>query len=160
MARTKKYSPSGNTKTADYKDYSIRYRLLELLGAETQDRYNKNLLYGAGSYNLSKLQGTLKFIPDLKNFKNDYYLEGDTEEQTKVAKYFEYGTGLFNTRTKADYIRPVNAPMMVWKDKHTGKMIFAKKTKGVKPVFAMTKAIKSVDMDMEVLLPRLMRYIQ
>jgi hypothetical protein len=134
---------------ADFVDYSLVYKILLKIGKETQIRYNRNLYHGAGGYNLSKLKDSLKFIPDLQNFENNYYLEGKTEELTKLAYYFEYGTGLFNTRSKKGYIRPINYEYMMWKDPETGALIKAKKTKGVKPVFAMTKAIASVKHDEE-----------
>lgn len=153
----KKVPPEEYGKAPDFKDFSLRYRVLQLMGEEAKVRYNRNLLYGAGEYNLKKLQGTLKFIPDLQNFKNIYYLEGKTDEITKIANYFEYGTGLFNTRTRPRYIRPINYQYMRWQDKDTGQMIFVKKTKGVKPVFAMTKAVKSIELDKEILLPKLIK---
>jgi hypothetical protein len=142
-------------KQKKYKEGDNRYHILMALGKEAQKRYNKNMLEGAGNYNLSKLQNTLKFIPNLQTFENEYYLEGDSEEQTRIAYYFEYGTGLFNTRSRKKYITPINFEHMKWKDKKSGKMIFAKRTKGVRPVFAMTKAVLSIKYDLDYLLPKI-----
>jgi len=124
-----------------------RLLILNELGKIAQKKYNENLLHGAVSYNLGKLRNSLQFSPDPEEFDNAYWIEADSEELTKVAYYFEYGTGIFNTKnrkTARNYITPTNGEYMVWKDKKSQKMIFAKRTKGVRPVFMMTKAINYV----------------
>lgn len=133
-----------------------RLAILFEIGKEAQRRYNHNILTGAGNYNLRMLKNSLQFEPDPYAFENVYWIDTGNEEKNKIADYFEYGTGLFNTKSRAGamsrgYIRPIDSNYMVWKNKSSGKMIFAKKTKGVMPVFMMTKAVKSVQFDREYL---------
>lgn len=122
-----------------------RLQILTKMGKIAQEKYNDYLLQGAGNYNLQMLRNSLMFFSDVKTFQNVYWIKAKTDELTKVAYYFEYGTGIFNSKSKRGaYIKPKKGEYMVWKSKTSNQMIFAKRTKGVRPVFMMTKAIHYV----------------
>ncbi len=61
------------------------------------------------------------------------YLNG-SEHDLNVLKWLEFGTGLFGPLRRM--IKPNVAKYMHWVDKLTGKHIFARETKGIRP-FAM-----------------------
>jgi len=134
-------------------NYERELILIEL-GELTRQRYDEYLERNNRGYNLNLLKGSLQFIPMPNAFENEYYLNASDEELTKLAYYFEYGTGLFNTKTRIkanlDYIRSKSGKLLRFQDKK-GKLIFTPKVKGVRPVFAMTKAIKSIDQQRDVL---------
>jgi len=118
-----------------------RQHVLEYMGEIAQDKYDEYVVEGGNSkgYNLSSLQGSLQFIPDVKAFENDYYLEGDDHKKTEIAYYFEYGTGMFNLKNPSP-IRASKQDFMKWKSK-SGFWRRAKEVKGVYPILAMTKAV-------------------
>lgn len=123
-----------------------RLIILEELGKVAQEKYNDILSSNHRGYNLSLLQGSLQFRPDIKTFDNDYWIETGSDELNKIASYFEYGTGLFNSKTKSSarkYITPVTSEYMRFIAKD-GNLVFAKQTRGVKPIFMMTKAVQHV----------------
>jgi len=130
--------------------------ILEMLGAIAQDKYDEYIVQGgrAKGYSLGPLQGSLKFTTNPESFENDYHLEGENEHWTNVANYFEYGTGLYNQRRagkyRAGYIRPTTAEYMKFTLKG-GTQMFAKKVKGVHPIFAMEKAVKYVQFNRPML---------
>ena len=136
--------------------YNERAIILDELGRETQRRYNDNILWRAGGYNLQKLKNSLQFQSDIYSNQNTYWIDTGNEELNRIADYFEYGTGIHNTKsrpgaTSTDYIRPKKKEFMKWRSKITNKMIFAKQTQGVRPVFMMTTAISSVEHDKDSL---------
>lgn len=55
------------------------------------------------------------------------------------AKYQEFGTGIYSG---GGYITPKTSRFLIWKDRKTGKLIFAKRVKGVKPKRFFGKAIE------------------
>ena len=117
-------------------------RILNEIGRITKGRYNKNLHFGAGNYRLGLLKNALKYevTSDLQlTFKID---SGDAKLD-KLAMYFEYGTGMNNTQFRKKYIRPIHGDYMRFKYK--GKWITTDKVRGVRPIFMMTKAIKSIE---------------
>lgn len=56
----------------------------------------------------------------------------------EYAKYQEFGTGIYAGK---GYIYPKRSRFLIWKDK-SGKTIFAKRVKGVKPVRFFGRAIE------------------
>ena len=135
-----------------------RYIILNELGKIASKKYNEYLLENAGSYNLQRLRNSLQWEPDIKEFDNKYWIDAGSEEMNKIANYFEYGTGIFNTSTKRgakQYILPKQGPYMIWKDHTSQKMIFAKRTKGVRPVLMMTKAVAYIRHNRDVLIRRI-----
>lgn len=130
--------------------YEERAEILYRLGEIAQKKYDEFVIQGgsAKGYNLTPLVGSLQFKMNVEAFENDYWLEQVDEHWTKVAIYFEYGTGLFNTtragKYRAGYIKPVVEEYLSFVAKD-GKFVKTKRVKGVQPVFAMTKAIKYVE---------------
>ena len=140
-----------------------RLRILYKLGKIAQDKYNDNLTMGSNataSYNLSRLRNSLKFEPDPQNFDNYYYIDTGEDELTKIAYYFEYGTGIWNTQTRKSaraYIQAKNGKYMVFKNKKNQQLVFTKKQQGVHPVFMMTKAVNYVRNNHDILVRRIRR---
>ena len=131
-----------------------RLLILNELGKIAKQKYNEYLLSGSDeyNYNLMKLRNALQFTPDIVNFDNVYWIDTGNEELTKVAYYFEYGTGIFNTVNKRHaYITPKKGEFMVWKDKQSRQLVFVKRTKGVQPIFMMTKAVNYIRNNREVI---------
>ena len=130
-----------------------RFLILSELGKIAQQKYNEYLFSGSESYNynLRKLRNSLQFEPDISNFDNAYWIDTGNEELTKVAYYFEYGTGIFNTTGRRGYITPKKGEFMVWKDKQSRQLVFVKRTKGVQPIFMMTKAVNYIRNNREVI---------
>lgn len=137
--------------------YEEKELILQRLGELAQEKYDEFLMQGASAkgYNLEILKGSLKFDTDVFSFDNVYYLEGSDDNITRFANYFEYGTGLYNTKRagkyRAGYIKPVDAEYMTFLSNKTGKFVKAKKTKGVEPIFAMEKAKKYVEFNRDVI---------
>jgi hypothetical protein len=132
-------------------------RVLEEIGRITVGRFNQNLYFGAGNYHLGLLKNALKY----KVNKNPtgvpsditYKIDSGEPELDKIAKYFEYGTGAFNTRYAGSHIVPNNQKFMRFKGKK-GKWVTAKQVKGVRAIFMMTKAIKSVENEWDLRVQR------
>ena len=124
--------------------------ILTELGLVAQAKYDEFVVQGgqAKGYNLYKLQGSLSFRPNIQTFENEYWLEGRDSEWTKIAEYFEYGTGLHNQRRagkyRAGYIKPKVQKYLQFVAKD-GNFVSTKRVAGVKPIFAMTKAVKFVE---------------
>lgn len=124
----------------------VKLAVLERMGRLAQSKYNQNLFFGGKGYNLRFLMDTLYYAPDLEAFDNEYWVDTGTEEGNKIADYFEYGTGLYNTKGRKKMIRPKRDDKMKFEGtkKFKGQFIFTKEVKGVKPVFMMTRAVNSV----------------
>jgi len=126
-----------------------RLAILVALGETAQLKYDEFVIQGgiARGYNLNVLQGSLQYEPNIDTFDNKYYLEGKDEHWTKVATWFEYGTGLYNQkragRYRAGYIKPIIKDYMSFVAKD-GKFVITDKVRGVHPILAMEKAIKFV----------------
>ena len=126
-----------------------KLKILNELGKIAQEKYDEYIVAGgnAKGYNLIKLRGSLQFIPIIEEFENQYFLQGKNQKETDIANYFEYGTGLYNTKRagkyRAGYIRPVSGEYMQFVAKD-GKFVTTAQVKGVHPIFAMTKAVKYV----------------
>ena len=121
-----------------------------MLGEIAKEKYDEFISQGgrAKGYNLEILKGSLQFIPDVSNFENEYYLEGKNEHWTDVANYFEYGTGIYNTKRagkyRAGYIKPIVKDYMTFVTKD-GNFVTTKRVKGVEPIFAMEKTKKFME---------------
>jgi len=140
------------------KDFPIHIKLaiLQELGAIAIMKYDDFITDGitATGYNIGYLRGCLRFSPNVKEFDNDYWLQGNDQKMTNVANYFEYGTGEFNTGKvsrssitgrfqKKGPIRPKRAEYMKFVSKY-GKWFTTKEVKGVRPIAAMEKALAYV----------------
>ena len=132
----------------DLTDPLVRKTILNALGEIAQAKYDELVSYNHYGYNLLKLKGSLKYKSNIELFHNEYYLEGVNDEWTRIAKYFEYGTGLYNTkrsgRYRAGYIKPTKAHKylaFMGTKKFAGQLILAKRVKGVRPVFAMLNTL-------------------
>jgi len=134
---------------------SEKEEILIRLGAIAQEKYDEYIVQGGQSkgYNLAPLKGSLQFKPDVSTFDNEYWLESNDEHWTKVANYFEYGTGLYNQRRagryRAGYIRPTTKDYLAFVT--NGKFVMTKKVKGVHPIFAMEKAMKYIEFKRKIL---------
>lgn len=128
-------------------DLSEKQIILETLGEFAQQKYNEFVDRNSEGYNLSVLKGCLQYEINLDTFDLDYYLEGRDQGLTDIANYFEYGTGLYNSKRagkyRAGYIKPVHQKYMMFMGTKAfeGDFIKTKRVKGVKPIFAMTKTI-------------------
>lgn len=123
-----------------------KYFALEQLGNEVQKRYKQNLRRNTQGYNLKLIENGVKFESDPVTFSNMYFFDNGEDKLDKIALYFEFGTGLYNSSGKGQPIKPKTAEYMTWIGKE-GKRMFAKEVKGVQPIFALKKAIKSVEND-------------
>jgi len=121
-----------------------RLILLQELGKIAQQRYNKNLKHGGHQYNLGILKNALQFSPNIEVFENYYWIDTGNQELNKIAEYFEYGTGIHNTRYRRGPIVPKKGKVMKFRKSWYG-IRFAAGVQGVRPVFMMTKAVKSVE---------------
>lgn len=134
-----------------------RALILEELGKIAQEKYDEYVVFGGLTlgYNLRALKGSLHFESDIINFENYYYLQGTDEKWTDIANYFEYGTGLYNTKRagkyRGGYIKPVHGEYMRFISKKTGKFVIIDKVHGVRPVMAMQKAEKYIQFNREKL---------
>lgn len=70
-------------------------------------------------------------------YKNSNGYEIKVGTNVKYAPYQEYGTGIFAGR---GYIYPKRSRFLVWTDRKSGKLIFAKRVKGIKGRFYFKKA--------------------
>ena len=129
---------------------SERLVILHELGKIAQGKYDDFIISGgtARGYKLYPLKGSLQYQPNMSSFDNEYWLQGTDDHWTKVAIWFEYGTGLYNQkragRYRAGYIKPVIKDYMTFVAKD-GKFVKTDRVKGVHPILAMTKAIKYVE---------------
>ena len=126
--------------------------ILDQLGRIAQDKYDEFIVAGGSvhGYDLEKLKGSLQFKQNPETFDNEYWLQGDDDHWTKIAEYFEYGTGLYNTKRagkyRAGYIKPVVAEYMRFVSMKGGKhWVTTDRVKGVHPIFAMEKSIKYIE---------------
>lgn len=62
-----------------------------------------------------------------------------TGTNVKYAAFQEFGTGIYGPRRRL--IRPVNAKVLSWKSRRTGKRVFAKFVRGVRPKRYFAKAL-------------------
>ena len=130
-----------------------RLTILIELGEIAREKYNKNLFFGAGSYNLGILKDSLQYAPNTEEFENYYWVDAGSERLNEISNFFEYGTGLFNTKRKGKSrpIKSKSGKVMKFKSSKTGKMVFAKQVKGVKPVFMFTKTMRTMEFDRQYL---------
>ena len=132
-----------------------RAHILEELGILAQIKYDEYVINNGRGYNLQLLKGSLHFEKNIEDFSNKYWLEGANTELTNIANYFEYGTGIHNTKRagkyRAGYIKPVTAEYLQFMGKKSGQWVKTDRVKGVKPVFAMTKALAFIEQNRTIL---------
>ena len=125
-----------------------RIAILVALGNIAREKYNEYVTKSHNEHNYALgnvLRGALRFHPDPVAFENHYYLEGLSEKVTQLALYFEYGTGLYNTKGTQEPIKPKSKPYFTFYSKKHKTWIKVKEIKGVKPGFYAMKAIKYVE---------------
>jgi hypothetical protein len=131
-----------------------RFAILLELGRMAQEIYDHIVTSNPRGYRLSMLEGSLKFQPNIETFNNVYWIDTGDEKLNDIAYYFEYGTGLYNTKVRflrnRDYIRPVNRTLMIFRKPWHG-ILAMRKVKGVMPVSMMTKAVKTIDNERDYL---------
>lgn len=125
-----------------------RLIILNALGRITQQRFNKNLKHNGQNYNLGILRDSLQFSPDINNFSNDYWIDTGDQKLNEIADYFEYGTGLYNVKHRGTKITSPRGKKLKFRKAWHG-IKFASSVKGVKPIFMMAKAVKSVENEKE-----------
>lgn len=121
--------------------YAERDIILQTLGTLAQEKYDEEVTHNQYGYNLSLLKGSLQYESDLIAFENYYYLENPDPELNDLAHYFEYGTGLFNTKNRRGPIIPVTKSILKFRKEWNGIM-FARQVKGVRPIFAFTTTVQ------------------
>jgi len=125
-----------------------RKAILLELGKKVQEQYNMIVKNNTQNYKLDILEDSLQFEPDIQNFNNIFWIDTGDAELTKIAYYFEYGTGLYNEQIRfarnRSYIYPVNSRMFKFRKPWHG-ISFMDKVAGVHPVAMMAKAIKIID---------------
>jgi len=155
----------------DDSDPEMQELILTELGEIARAKYDEFVSQNRWQYDLSILRGSLQYEMDFQTFDNHYYLEGRDMHWTKIAKYFEYGTGLRNVlsvgrsyttgrfQKKADIV-PLYAKALKLKIKDKdGKQVMAKYVKGVKPVLAMTDTIAYMEKNRHRLQMKIERYL-
>lgn len=131
-----------------------REMILDAIGNKAREKFNDILDSNNHSYNLGLFKNILYWEKDINEFKNIYYMKGETEEITKLAYYFEYGTGLYNTKLRTsgrDRIYPKIADRFVFRKPWKG-IKGARSVSGVRPIFMMTKSVKYVEQNQDILL--------
>jgi len=118
--------------------YYEREVILDEIGQEAENRYIYNLRQSG--YKTEQFDTAFHWEPDVDLFDNSYFLDTGDQHLNKVLQYLEYGTGLYGP--KGRIIKPVAKKMM--KFNIDGQTIFTRRVKGIKPMFAFTKAIESV----------------
>lgn len=125
--------------------------ILNAIGTSVSKKYNQNLFFGSGTYNLGLLKDALQFESNADEFSNTYYVDAGDDDLNKIATYFEYGTGIFNTKGPKQMITPVSARFMAFQVKigrakkgasEKGGWVFTKAVKGVKPIFMFKRTMK------------------
>ena len=130
---------------------SNRERLIILLelGKRVQKIYDNIVTNNPRGYNLAMLEGSLQFLPNVNMFDNSYWIDTGDQKLNDIAYYFEYGTGLYNTKVRVmnrGPILPVHGTLMLFRKPWHG-ILAARKVAGVQPVHMMTKAVKTVEND-------------
>lgn len=118
--------------------YVEREIILNEMGREAEARYQYNLKQSG--YKWEHFDMAFHWEPDVVAFDNSYWLDTGNEHLNKILTWLEYGTGLFGPKGKM--IVPKTKKFM--KFKINTRWIFARRIKGIKPMFAFTKAIESV----------------
>lgn len=120
-----------------------RFEILNEMGNIARKRYDEILDINHFGYNLEVLKGGLHFRPNVLTFENEYWVEYPTEELNLIAGYFEFGTGINNTKGPKDYIRPTQKKAMKFVAKRGG-LTFAKKVRGVRPLFMFERTMSEM----------------
>jgi len=131
-----------------------RLIILQELGEIASDRYDRYIESNKQGYNLDLLKGGLQYIPNIQTFENIYYVDTGSEELNKISRFFEYGTGIYNTEFKhSTFIKPKNSKYLkfIGTNQYAGVTVFAQKVKGVRPIMMFQKTVKSMAQDREYL---------
>lgn len=117
--------------------------ILNEIGRITKGRYNQNLYFGAGSYNLGLLMDALQYEVT-KDLELKFWVDAGNEKLDRIAHYFEYGTGLNNVQGYKEAIVAKKGKLLRFRNKK-GKWVSTKEVAGVRPIFMMTKAVSSIN---------------
>ena len=140
--------------------------VLDLVGKSISGKFNQNIYFGSGSYNLSLLKDSLQYEIDTQKISISLYIDTGNDHLNDVAYYFEYGTGLHNTKGAKDYIRPVSQQAMIFREKignvksgisPKGAIVYTKAVKGVKPIFMFARTIKWAETNLKYLQEKALR---
>lgn len=138
-----------------------RYYILQELGKIAQRIFNKNLEVRSTRenkrYNLNFIKDALKFESDPITFTNTYWVDVGSEDGNKIAAYYEYGTGLYNTKHRIigrDYIRPKNYDFLHFIN-NDGKHIYTKAVKGVEGIHYFRRTMNTINKNEEYLIQRI-----
>jgi len=125
-----------------------RLMILDEIGKYARKMYNRYLVQNSQGYDLSLLHDALQYAPDVDSFENDYWVDTGDEKLNDLASYFEYGTGMYNTKYRKSNRTRITS-------KTAGKaMVFRKpwkgisgamSVKGVRPVFMFRRTLKSIE---------------
>jgi len=125
-----------------------RLRILEALGEIAKKKFDRLLSDNHQGYDLDYLQGSLKYEPNVDNFENFYYTDTGNEEDDRILDYFEYGTGMYNTKTRVAARKSITSKTpgkaMRFRKPYKGQT-GAMSVKGVRPIFMFRKTIKSME---------------
>ena len=137
-----------------------RALILQEFGEYAQGVFNTIVNSRPKGYNLAFLDGALHFERDTKTFTNNYWVDTGSDHGNDLAKYFEYGTGLYNTKYQSSGRGKITSNTKgklmkfrkPWVSPNGKKMTGAFEVKGVQPVYMMMRAIKSVKNNRSALL--------
>lgn len=134
-------------------EYAKRRRILSLVGREAERRYQYNLVQTG--YQGEVFKHAFKFEIDEENFQNYYYLDTGSVRLNLILQYLEYGTGLYGSLKskwiESTRISPTTGKRLLLKFNYEGRFIFTRKVRGVKPGFMFSKAVDSIQKDMDKL---------
>lgn len=128
--------------------FDERYLILMEIGRYAQNRYKEYVTQNKYGYDLSLLKDALQFEPDIENFENVYYINTGNDELDMMAKYFENGTGLYNTKYRKGDRKKITSltkgkRMRFRKPWHGMKGAYS--VAGVKPIYMMRRTLKSIE---------------
>lgn len=120
--------------------------ILQELGEIAQKKYNQNLFFGGGGYKLGFLKNALHFVRDIFAFENEYWIDTGSDEKNKLAKFFEYGTGMQNIKYK-HMIKSTSGKKMRFLGTHkwAGQVLFVNEIKGVRPILMFNRTLKFME---------------
>jgi len=134
-------------------DFAERRRILSLIGREAKRRYQYNLQQTG--YNGEIFKHAFKYEIDEENFQNYYHLDTGSIKLNQILQYLEYGTGLYGSLKskwiESTKISPKTGKRLLLKFRYEGDFIYKRKVRGIKPGFMFTKAVESINRDMNKL---------
>jgi hypothetical protein len=121
-----------------------RLEILNELGKLAQERYADIISINHFGYDLDIIKDGLQFKPNVQTFENEYWIDNGSEELNLIAHYFEYGTGIQNTSGPGKAIIPLQKKAMKFFAKR-GALIFARRVKGVRPLFMFERTMSEMN---------------